>query len=416
MNILSKSNNAIQISHKLKYKLFAFVAFLAGVAIPVSTSLQNISVALICALVLFDKDLRHSIKECVKNYFVLLSVFLYLMLLLWVFKSHAPSQDIMHMLSKMRIFILSPLLFVYFIRYESRLWAMYGYAVGAIITAIFSIFMCITRLKLTRSVNLGGNAGSFGDWAAFRYHTYHDYFLAVLVIGLLSVILYKQIDRTWVKWLWGIIAIVAIDILYLVQGRAGQILFLAMIVATVALWNFRKSILALFVMLCIVPVVIHTSPAVQGGINRIEQDMAQYNKGNKRTSVGARIEFAEYSQKLIAHSPIMGYGTGSFHYEYQKITGFTGEAAPKHPHNDFYWLWIEIGILGPLSILAITAASIYYGWKSKSPEGKLAIIVAISYMFGALQGGFYTDNISSAAYMVILSVLLAGNTFTKKLR
>ncbi len=387
------------------------IAFLTGLAIPVSTSLQNITVALICIIALIDYDLRKNILLYKKNYFVVFSVLLYFVFLVWVNKSQAPQQDINHMLIKMRIFILCPLIFAYFSQVKYRIWACIGFMVGCIITFIVSFAICILKKPILYATD--------GDWAVFHYHTYHNYFLAVLVVGLISLLLYyyKQISLTKIRFIYAIIIFSTIDILYFVQGRAGQVLFVLMVIAIILLWNIRKGLWGIILISILLPVIIYTSPAIKGGISRLEQDMSEYNMGNARTSVGARIEFHQYSQQMIVKAPFLGYGTGSFHSEYEKYTGFMGDAAPRHPHNDFYWLWVELGFLGPLLLALITLSACYYGLKAKTPEGKLAIIISLSYVIGALQGGFYTDNISSSAFIVMLAILLSGNTldvFAKK--
>lgn len=387
------------------------VAFLSGLAIPVSTSLQNITVVLICIIALLDHELRKKIKIYVKNYFIVFSILLYFVLIIWVHKSLASKHDIDHMLLKMRIFVLCPLIFAYFSQAKNRWWACVGFFVGCIISFLVSFAICILQKPILYA--------TIGDWAVFRYHTYHNYFLTVIVVGLTSLLLYyyKQLSKNMIRMISTVIMLSSFDLLYLVQGRAGQVLFVLMVMAVVLLWNIRKGLWAIIVISLLLPVVIYTSPAIKGGISRLEQDINEYNMGNARTSVGARIEFHQYSQQMIAKAPFTGYGTGSFHSEYEKYTGFTGDAAPRHPHNDFYWLWVELGFVGPLLLALITLSACYYGLKAKTPEGKLALIISLSYVIGALQGGFYTDNISSSAFMIMLAILLAGNTldmFAKK--
>ncbi|HMT03135.1 MAG TPA: O-antigen ligase family protein [Burkholderiales bacterium] len=380
------------------------IAFLTGLAIPVSTSLQNITVALICIIALVDPNLRKNILLYRKNYFVIFSVLLYFVFLAWIYRSQASRQDINHMLIKMRILILCPLIFAYFSQAKYRVWACIGFMVGCIITFIISFAICILKKPILYATD--------GDWAVFHYHTYHNYFLAVLVVGLISLLLYyyKQISLTKIRWIYAIIIFSTIDILYFVQGRAGQVLFVLMVMAIILLWNIRKGLWGIILISILLPAIIYTSPAIKKGLSKFENDINEYNVGHSMTSVGLRIEYHEYSRKMIMQSPIWGYGTGSFQSEYHKFTGFVGDECPRHPHNDFYWLWIELGFLGPLLLSLITMSACYYGLKAKTPEGKLALVIALSYVVGALQGGFYTDNISSSAFMVMLGILLSGST------
>jgi O-antigen ligase len=185
------------------------------------------------------------------------------------------------------------------------------------------------------------------------------------------------------------------------------VLLAVLVITNLLLWSWRRGLIISLVLLCLAIPILYTSPAIQNGLARTQSDVTNYDDGNPDSSVGLRLEFHKYSKQLIANAPLFGYGTGSFHHEYHELTGLTGERDPVHPHNDFYWLWVEIGILGVFTLVAFISATCYYGLKFDSPWSKLAVAVILSYAIGALQGGFFTDNISGAALIIILSVLLA---------
>lgn len=399
-------------TNNINDKLMLVLAFLTGAAIPLSTALQNLTLALIFVVTLCSSEMRYQVGKALKNKLVITSILLYLVILLWTFKSPAPHKDIVHMVIKMRTFLLLPFILAFFSVTNNRLSACYGFAFGAIVTCFMSIVFFITKARI---LNAGVEpwTGPFGDWAVFRYHTYHNYFIAMMILVMVSTLVYygKTLSKNSKIFIYVVMLFSVIDVLYIVQGRAGQILFIIMLGLLFLLWNFRKGMIILAIIGVASLAVIYTSPAIHSGIQRTETDINQYDEGNARTSVGARIQFEKYSERLIRKAPLMGYGTGSFHYEYQKYTGFVGDAAPRHPHNDFYWLWIELGILGPILLALIVFLVCYYGIKQKTPEGRLAAVVSISYAIGALQGGFFTDNISGAAFVIIIGILLSGATF-----
>ncbi len=401
------------------YKSFLalLIAFLTGLAIPVSTALQNVTIVIICLMAIFDPNLRAYIKLAFTNYFIIFCVTLYVIMLLWVFKSQAPHHDITKMLVKMRIFILSPLIFAYFSNQRYRVFMCYGFIVGALISLFVSLGMFLLH-KPAFSATTGAWVGPVGDWAAFRYHTYHNYFLGIACLMLLASWLYYPNSlpkkTKWFIMLFFLLS--AIDVFYLVEGRAGQAIIIGMLAVLLILWNIRKGVFFFLIIAAIaIPAILFTSKVVQTGIQRVQNDISSYNSGDPDTSVGLRLEFHKNSRELIAKSPIIGYGTGSFRYEYQKYTGFTGERATNHPHNDYYWLWIDLGILGMIDLVLIIISGIYYGLKASSPDGKFAVIIAFSYAIGALQGGFFTDNISSSAFIPLMCIFLSGITFKKLL-
>ncbi len=397
--------------------LYSFVSFLTGLAIPVSTALQNITVVFISLVVIVDPNIRKSIRDISRNYFVVFCVLLYVLFLLWVYKSQAPTQDVTHMLIKMRGYVLCPLIFAFFTTIEYRVWACRGFILGALITLAISFIMFAFNHPML-SATSGGWTCTIGDWPAFRYHTYHNLFLAVMVTGLISLMLYfgNALSRK-TKIIYVVLCLLSTyDILYLVQGRAGQIIYVMMLMLVFLLWNFKKGIFISIGIAILSLAILQTSPGLKCGLERVTSDVQNYDKGDADTSFGARLEFHKYALMMIKDKPITGYGTGSFHYSYQKYTGFMGNRATRHPHNDFYWLWVELGIFGPLGLLAIIFAGIYYGYKSRTPEGKFAVIISISYAVCALQGGGYTDNISGAAFIILMAVFLSGNTFNRLIK
>lgn len=409
-------------------KFYNFITFLCGLAIPTSTFLQNLTIAIIVLVTIIDQDLRSKIILSLKNYFVLSCVSLYALFLLWVLKSQAPTHDILHMLAKMREYLIVPFLFAYFSNKGSKPFMYMGFAIGALISLLVSFGMFMLN-KPFLSATSGAWAGGWGDWAAFRYHTYHNLFLAILAVGLIFFLINRNklpltsckvffIKLNFKSNLFTILSTIIIlfslfDIFYLVQGRAGQVICLIMLGLMILLWDFKKGILYCLMLLIITSIIIKTSPAVKSGLTRVKSDISNYERGDADSSVGARLEFQHYTKELIKKSPILGYGTGSFHYEYGKYTGFSGGRDTNHPHNDFYWLWVELGILGVINLLLVAILGIYYGFKLNSLDGKLAGVLSISYLVGALQGGFFTDNISAAAFMVLLSTVFAPLVFQK---
>lgn len=398
-------------------KFFWLIAFLTGFAIPVSTFLQSLSLILVCLIALINPDNRSLIRRTFKIPFVSFSVLLYVLFLVWSLKSAAPLPEILHMLNKMLVYGLCPLIFVYYANPRYRQASIWGFVVGALLSLLVSFLMFIID-KPILSASHGGWSCRIGDWAAFHYHTDHNYFLACLLVGLISVFLYfaNELSRRTKIIIISVVLLSLLDVFYLVQGRAGQIMCLEMLFLVFLLWSWKKGIIASIIIACMVPIIIYTSQAVKCGIDRTTSDVAQYNIGNPDTSVGDRLEFHKYAKELIYKDPILGYGTGSFKTVYHNLTGFTGDRDPYHPHNDFYWLWVELGILGPIVLLTIALTLLRYGFKYKTVESKLLIILSLSYLVGAQEGGFYTDAITSGAFVVLACILLSGSTIESMLK
>lgn len=399
----------IIIDNNKRFNWYLFLAFLSGLAIPVSTSLQNITISVIILIAVLEPQIRHELKNIIKNYFIILSILFYIVILLWSFISNAPVKDIMRMIIKLRLFILVPFIFAFFSVLKFRIIAIYGFIIGVIVSVVLSYIAFIFNFPLFNVKVIQ----TFGDWAVFRYHTYHNYFISIAVIGLISLMLYygDKFSKTVKIFIYLSIIIFAINILYLVIGRTGQVLLIIMSLIVLSFYNKKMVLLYLVGALMLVVFIYFTSPVVKLRLNNLNSDITLYNEGDTRTSVGNRIDYIKYSYQLIKRNPIIGYGTGSYQYEYAKLTPSNANYAPLHPHNDFYLFWVENGIIGLLIFVIMIIAIMYYSYKYKTPESIMALAIIISYVIGAFQGGFFQDNITNAALMVMLAILLSGNTF-----
>ncbi|MEZ5739437.1 MAG: O-antigen ligase family protein [Burkholderiaceae bacterium] len=70
-----------------------------------------------------------------------------------------------------------------------------------------------------------------------------------------------------------------------------------------------------------------------------------------------RIDYARKTVQIIASSPWVGYGTGSFPQVYETVAGvpWTSEFFTYHPHFDLMLYWVEAGIAGVLAVLLLYA-------------------------------------------------------------
>jgi len=83
-------------------------------------------------------------------------------------------------------------------------------------------------------------------------------------------------------------------------------------------------------------------------IENIKNKKPQYE-----TSLGQRYLFIKNSIKLISERPIFGCGANKFELIYNKQFENQRNNVIKHPHNNFIFIIIELGLIGLLSLLSI---------------------------------------------------------------
>lgn len=102
----------------------------------------------------------------------------------------------------------------------------------------------------------------------------------------------------------------------------------------------------------------------KGGFRELEEkgmSITKYSEGTGK----ARLDMWKHSINLIEENPIMGTGVGSWKIDVLKynVKGMRNEDAVTYyqsPHNDFLWVFAEMGLAGILFYVLIFGTCIYY--------------------------------------------------------
>ncbi len=392
--------------------IIAGLAFLLGFAIPVSTSLLDIAGCSLIVLAMLSKANRGNLKQAFKEPFVKSALFIYSLFILGILWTHAPKNDVMHMLIKMDVYLLAPFLYAIFLtpHYKSSIW--YGFISATLLAASLSVISTLTNTHFFTQEGIRYLvAGKMQH--VFQGHTYQNYFSGIACIWLLGLLLTRQLTTVAKTFCISGIMLCFIDAFFSMPGRTGQILFAIMLIIFFILWRVKLGIIISSALVVVVlPLCILFSPTIRAGINMANSDVSQYNKGNVQTSIGARFQFHKFSVEAIKESPLWGHGTGSFHQEYLR---FKPQALTTNPHNDYLWFGVELGAIGVFSLIMLILVTCYQAYKSVVPYRYLGIIIPITYAIASIQNSFFTDRITAMAYVVLVSSLLARSKCDKLL-
>jgi O-antigen ligase len=178
-----------------------------------------------------------------------------------------------------------------------------------------------------------------------------------------------------------------------------------MMIALVMLrrWGPRVALPLVLGAALLLPALYLLSPVIRGGTEQALGNLHELSQGQRgENSLGLRVEFAHNTLKIIEQAPVLGHGTGSFRANYD------GGRASHNPHNDFLWLWSEVGLLGPLGLLAVLAALVLSARELSKAQSTTVQAVALSMLIGTLGNSFFTDNVSGLGFLVIACALIAG--------
>lgn len=82
----------------------------------------------------------------------------------------------------------------------------------------------------------------------------------------------------------------------------------------------------------------------------------------------ARISLAETGWKMVKDSPVLGQGINGFNYNWDKFNTDQNLDHYNFPHNFILNAWVDTGLFGLLSWLAIVGFGIWHGFKNRSKQ------------------------------------------------
>ena len=220
-------------------KLLPFWSLILGLAICTSTSVMSIAYVMITVLVLFKSRLWQQIKQVLSNPYVAASVCFYAVFVLSLIWTTAPFYDIWKMLLRVIGYLLAPLLLIAFQTDNCGKLLLRGFIIGALLTAILSIISWIFNHHILYGIQ-------DNTWVIFHGHILHNAFLAIASCFMLWVATSNISKATRI---WSIIAylILFVDILFIVNGRTGQVMLLVM---NSFLLLYRFKLKGLFILFC----------------------------------------------------------------------------------------------------------------------------------------------------------------------
>ena len=388
----------------IERKLIPFAALLFGIGIASSTALMSASYILLIVLVLLSTKARSLIVDSFKNKFVLCGFIFYLIVLLGMSWSDADFHDRSKMALRVVGFGLLPLFFAGLRIQNSAKLLLKAFIVGEVLSAIISIGAWYFNHPVLMGLSDGVTEGAIFKWVVFRGHLIHVAFLAIAVNFLLWEIISKS-HAIKVKALFIFTYFISVfDLMFLVQGRTGQVMFLG-ITFVVLISRFRLKGLLTFLALMVVavPLLYEFSPAVRNGILEYANERSEMQQGNYNTSAGLRAQFHKNSLIMFKQSPLIGHGTGSYPSHYKALVTGTDQALNTQPHGDLYLVAVELGLVGLIAFIAMILANVFELLRMKNRTTQtMGFALLVGYIIALTQNSFFTDNVTGLAFMLLM--------------
>ena len=239
--------------------------------------------------------------------------------------------------------------------------------------------------------------------SAFITYNYHNVILALAFPLCLYILIEKKSKYRYL--LLAFLLIYALSI-FTERGRAGQVIFNFSAVFYIVYYN-RKHFLrlcAFFLLLCSFQYIVYNTTKVYkdrfDALSNVIQNNGYAGEGKVDDF---RYVVVKESLDRIIKKPILGYGTGSFGTIFKNEVK-SGHVFDTHttPHNQYLYVWFELGIFGLLLLLSIFFHQIRELFKKK--DGIHRILLPLSFMFLMLIDSYFFIFILTSCYIFLFTI------------
>ncbi len=386
--------------NSLTIKLKAGLFILLGIFIPTSIAITNLIIAALSVLWILEGDFRVKIK-IIKSSKWMIAIFslilLYLFGLFWGhFHSNAEWQ-----FQRLALLLVFPLFATIRVNQKTLQSGALAFLITTFISALLAILI---------NNNIISPLGEYiyfiknnSEISAFVKYNYHNVLLALSFTLSLYLLIEKKTKNN--KWLILFIIVYALSI-FTERGRAGQVIFNLSAIFYIIYYNRRYFLrgAAFLIVLFSFQIIIYNFTNVYKDRFDAVSDIIQNNgKRSEGRLEDIRYVFVRESLNKIVKKPFLGYGTGSFGTIFKNDIN-SGHYFDKHttPHNQYLYVWFELGILGLGLLLSIFFHQIKELLSKK--DGIHRSLLPISFLFLMLVDSYFFIFLLTIAYIYLYTI------------
>ena len=199
-----------------------------------------------------------------------------------------------------------------------------------------------------------------------------------------------------------------LDIFLIFVSKTGLLVagsLLALFLLHVGGWR-RALLLALPVAIA-VTAAIWFSASAQIRLGQFLSDMQAVKSSSETISTAARLDFWSKAVSFIKTAPVLGHGTGSIKSLYQSLEATRpspyGEAT-SDPHNQFFAIAIQVGLVGGGLLLAMWAAH-FAMFVGRGFAGALGQAVVLQNVVGSLFNSHLSTITQGTLYCLAVGII-----------
>jgi O-antigen ligase len=342
--------------------IYKYLLIILAFLLPLTVSLANTVIVLICLLWLFSGDYKSKFNQIFNSHILrasLLFYFIHIIGLLW-------TEDInwgLHILHKMWYFIgLFPILYT-LVKKEHIRYYILSFLVAIALTEVVSYLVWFELIEPFKNA-------SVSNPTPFMSHISYNPILAFAIYLVLYEIFFNKRLSNLLFSFYCFFAISMSINMFITGGRAGQVSFFVMLVILIFQVLDKQRIKSMILICIVIPGIFfsayQTSTLFKDRVNLAFKEITTFSD-KKYSSVGVRINMAINSMHLVKKNPIIGVGTGDFPSEYAKVNQIISPGLPNstNPHNMYILVSTQLGVIGLISMLSIFYFQLKFSYYSK---------------------------------------------------
>jgi len=380
----------------------SYLLILVAFFLPLTVFGGNLFAVLIFLLWLVKADFKTDFHR-LKNNKLVIAVFIYLLVyvvaLLWT----ADMQFGLYTLRKQLKFLFIPI-FMLFVKREHVKYYILAFLASMSLSEIWSYGIFFEFLPL-----YGG--ATLSDPIPLMSHITYNPFLAIAIYLLSYYVLFDHSLGRLKKYTYSFFIITMSINMFITGGRAGQVMYFAMLVILVFQY-FPKNAFKAFILSFAVVVATFSTFYVNSKIFSDRVDSAVFEISNYKTqktsSVGRRIVMAINSWDIIKEHPIVGVGTGDFKNEYARVNRINTPKVKKdeNPHNMYVLILVQFGLLGLVAMLYMFYTQIKIATKSNEEfVRKIGVALPLLYLLIMLSDSYLMVHMTGLLFIFLSSFI-----------
>jgi len=385
-----------------------WLAVAIGFSIPVSTALDSLLVAALLLCWIAGGRYRAKLATLRANPFVVLPCGLFLVYLAGSLYSMGDAAAVVRALDKASVILLIPVLISLAPAQEIRDRAVYAFLAAILLTLVLSFLLWL-------GVVPEGGEGSIikgvrQDPTVFKKHITHGTLLAfgALVFALMA----RSVARPAAKALLALVAaLAAFNVLFMVHGRTGQFVLIALVLYFLLDWLRWRGLLVAAVAGMAIAAMVYLAPSssLHGRVAATIAEIEDWQSGKPAQPANMRPESWRNSLEIVKRNPLIGVGTGGFAAAYAKQVEGTSMMPIAQPENQYLLTTVQLGVVG----LAVLLALFVVQWSLASrlatrTDTNLARGLVITIAVGCMFNSFLLDHTEALFYAWFSGLLFTG--------